>query len=289
MAARKSGLGRGLDALIPIERPEQGFAEIRVDRISPNPHQPRVHFDEDALDELAASIREVGILQPVIVRADEEREDRYVLIAGERRWKAAQRAGLTDLPSVIRQQSDTTMSLTEALIENVQREDLTALEEAAAYRVLMEDFAMTHEQIAERVGRSRSSVTNTLRLLQLPPMVQGLLERGELTPGHARALLALDDEAYAIHIADQAAAEGWSVRQVEDAVRMRKGPAPVVASSSAEPSARPAAIVELEGRLSDHLGSKVKITYGKRGGRMTVRFGDLDDLERIYKAFFAGP
>ncbi len=283
MAARKSGLGRGLDALIPVERPQHGFAQIRLDRIRPNPNQPRARFDDEALGELTASIREVGVLQPIVVRPDDE-DGRYVLIAGERRWRAAEQAGLDDVPAMIRQETDDTLTLTEALIENVQREDLSPLEEAAAYRQLMEDFAMTHEQIAVGVGKSRSAVTNTLRLLQLPATVQGLLERGAISAGHARALLGLDDESYAAHIADTAAAEGWSVRQVEEAVRARHGAPPKRRAPSTEP--RPAAIIELERRLSDHLGSKVKIDYGARGGRMTVRFSDLDDLERIYKAFF---
>lgn len=283
MAARKSGLGRGLDALIPVESPQHGFAQIRLDRIRPNPNQPRARFDDEALGELTASIREVGVLQPIVVRPDAE-EGRYVLIAGERRWRAAEQAGLGDVPAMIREETDDTRTLTEALIENVQREDLSPLEEAAAYRQLMEDFSMTHEQIATGVGKSRSAVTNTLRLLQLPATVQGLLERGAISAGHARALLGLDDEAYAVHIADTAAAEGWSVRQVEEAVRARHGETPRRRSPSTEP--RPAAIIELERRLSDHLGSKVKIDYGARGGKMTVRFSDLDDLERIYKAFF---
>ncbi len=285
MAARKSGLGRGLDALIPVERPQHGFALIPLDRIRPNPNQPRSTFADEALAELAASIREVGVLQPVVVRPDAE-EGRYVLIAGERRWRAAAEAGLDDIPSMIRDETATDQTLTEALIENVQREDLSALEEAAAYRQLMEDFSMTHEQIATRVGKSRSAVTNTLRLLQLPPGVQGLLERGAIAAGHARALLGLEDVAYAVHVAEKAADEGWSVRQVEDAVRARQEGETKAPRTVRPREPRPAAIIELEHRLSEHLGSKVKIDYGTRGGKLTVRFSDLDDLEKIYRAFF---
>lgn len=283
MAARKSGLGRGLDALIPVEHPTHGFADIPVDVIRPNPQQPRERFDDEALDDLAASIREVGVLQPIIVRPDDE-EGRYVLVAGERRWRAAALADVALIPAVIRDEADDETNLTEALIENLQREDLSPLEEAAAYRQLMEDFSMTHEQIAERVGKSRSAVTNTLRLLQLPAAIQGMLERGALSAGHARALLAVEDEAFAIHIAERAASEGWSVRGVEEAVRTRsqeevRRPAP------ARP--RPPAIIELEERLAEYLDTGVNIQYAGRGGRMVVRFTSLDDLERIYRQLFA--
>jgi ParB family chromosome partitioning protein len=278
MAARKSGLGRGLDALIPVDRPASGFAELPIEGISPNPQQPREAFAEEALEELAASIREVGILQPIVVRADED-EGSYTLIAGERRLRAAQLAGIELIPAMIRTGGDDQGRLVEALVENVQREDLSPLEEAAAYSHLMEDFAMTHEQVAQRVGKSRSAVTNTLRLLQLPVQLQGLLERGELSAGHARALLALEDEAYAVHVGQRAAAEGWSVRRVEEAVKARQseGPKPVVEK------VRPAEIIELEQRLAEHLETKVRIDYGKRGGKVIVRFRSLDDLERLYR------
>ena len=286
MTARKSGLGRGLDALIPVARPQEGFAKIPLDRISPNPNQPRVGFADEPLSELTESIREVGVLQPVVVRPDVT-EGRYILIAGERRWRAAQLAGLSDLPAVIRPDTDSAHSLTQALIENLQREDLSPLEEAAAFSELMEKFTMTHEQIAQSLGRSRSAVSNTLRLLQLPLPIQDMLERGAVTAGHARALLGLGDEAYAIHIAEQAVRDRWSVREVEDAVRARVDGKKRAVGGSKGAALRPAAIIELEGRLSDHLGSKVQISYGSSGGKVTVRFADLDDLERIYRAFFA--
>lgn len=282
MAARKSGLGRGLEALLPVDRPEAGFATIRLDHIDANPQQPRKHFDDESLAALAASMREVGVLQPIVVKRSPGGEG-YELVAGERRCRAARLAGLDEIPALVRSDVDAMHSLTDALIENVQREDLSALEEAAAYRQLIDDFGLTHDAVASAVGKSRSAVTNTLRLLQLPAAVQGLLERDEISAGHARALLGLDDEAYAGHIAARCAEEGWSVRQVEDAVRARTRPEP---SRPKATSVRPAAIIELETRLAEHLGTRVKIDYGSRGGKMTVRFSSLDDLERIYRKFY---
>jgi ParB family chromosome partitioning protein len=283
MAARKSGLGRGLDALIPVDHPSVGFAEVELSEIAPNPQQPRVRFDEESLGELAASITEVGVLQPIVVRPGEP-EGTYVLVAGERRLRAAAAAGLTSIPAVIRSAEGDERYLTEALIENVQRKDLSALEEAAAYRNLLEDFGMTHEEVASRVGKSRSAVTNTLRLLQLPVPIQGMLEREELSAGHARALLSLDDEAYAVHIAERAVAEGWSVRTVEDAVKERS-----VAEEPKPrrlPEMRPAAVIELEERLSERLGTRVTIKPRGDGGQMVIRYGSLEDLEQIYRQLF---
>ena len=283
MAARKSGLGRGLDALIPVDHPSVGFAEVELSEISPNPQQPRVHFDDEALGELAASISEVGVLQPVVVRPGDP-EGTYVLIAGERRLRAAARAGLTAIPAVIRSAESDERYLSEALIENVQRKDLSPLEEAAAYRNLLEDFGMTHEQVAGRVGKSRSAVTNTLRLLQLPAAIQGMLEREELSAGHARALLSLDDEAYAVHIAQRAVAEGWSVRTVEDAVKERAVEEPP--KRRRIPKMRPAAILELEERLSERLSTNVTIKPHGEGGQMVIKYGSLEHLEQIYRQLF---
>lgn len=288
MAGRKSGLGRGLDALLPTERPDRGYTAISLDAITPNPSQPRHAFDQESIEMLAASIREVGILQPVVVRPADS-AGVHTLVAGERRWRAARLAGLKDIPAIIRDEAAAGSDLTEALIENVQREDLGPLEESAAYRQLLEDFGWTHEQVATRVGKSRPSVTNSLRLLQLPAPVQGMLERKELAPGHARPLLSLDDTAYATHIAEKVVEEGWSVRQVEEAVRARVEGVPEPSKAPVRTTAaRPAALIELEDRLSEHLGSRVKITSGKRGGRVVVGFRDLDDLERIYRRFFGG-
>ncbi len=280
MTTRRSGLGRGLEALIPQDRP--GYQHVSIDAIDPNPDQPRGTFDEASLASLAASIREVGVLQPLVVRSAEG--GRFILIAGERRLRAARLAGLTEVPIIVRDPSDAG-SLTEALIENLQREDLSPLEEAAAYQQLVERFEMTHQEVGERVGRSRAAVSNTMRLLQLHPHLQGLLESGALTAGHAKALLTVEDTAYAIHIADRAAQDGWSVRQVEDAVRLRKNDG-VPITPSAEPPTRPAAIVELERRLAEKLDAPVDINYRGKGGRMVIKFSSLDDLERIYRVFY---
>ena len=279
MAARKSGLGRGLDSLLPVDRPQTGFSNIRLDSIEPNPLQPRALFDEEALEALAESITAVGVLQPVVVKPQ---GDEYVLIAGERRCRAARIAGLEEIPAVIKPaDTDDTTSLAEALIENVQREDLSPLEEAAGYRQLMEDFGLTHDMVAQRVGKSRSAITNTLRLLALPAAIQAMVGQGDLAAGHARALLGIEDQAYAVHIAERIVAEGWSVRQVEEAARKRS--ASSVAATRRAKAVRPAAIIELEDRLGERLGTAVKIDHGKRGGKVQIRYGSLDDLERIYK------
>lgn len=282
MAARRSGLGRGLESLIPSgDSGEAEFRHINIDDVSPNPQQPRSAFDANALDELAASIGEVGVLQPVVVRPEEDGS--FTLVAGERRWRAARRAGLTEIPAVVRT-SDSRGSLTAALIENLQREDLSPLEEAAAFHQLLEEHGMTHDQVASAVGKSRPAVSNTLRLLQLPAAIQGMVERGELTAGHARALLSVEDRAYAEHIAQRAAEEGWSVRQVEEAARSRAGetgdPAPRIRE------VRPVEIIELEQRLRERLDSKVKIRYKNRRGRVEISYTSLEDLERIYRRFF---
>jgi ParB family chromosome partitioning protein len=280
---RKAGLGRGLEALIPTESDAADrmatYLEIPVDDIKPNPDQPRSRFDDATLDELAASITEVGVLQPIVVSRNED--GALHLIAGERRWRAARRAGLSTIPAVVRGSTGET-TLVEALVENVQRQDLTPLEEAHAYKQLLENTGMNQEQVAERVGKSRPAVSNTLRLLQLPGPVQALIDSGALSAGHARALLGLEDQKYAVYLAEKASAEGWSVRQVEDAVRTRKEMGkPRAAKTVTE--VRPVEIIELEKRLSDRLGSKVKINYRDQKGRVEIRFGSLEDLERIYR------
>lgn len=285
MATRRSGLGRGLEALIPkSEDDHTGFAVISIDRVSPNPHQPRSVFDEEALASLAASIVEVGVLQPIVVR--EAEEGYYTLVAGERRWRAAKKIGLTEIPSIVRESDDRSL-LTEALVENLQREDLSPLEEATAYQELLEDFGLTHEEVGKRVGKSRSAITNSLRLLQLPAAIQGKLERGELSAGHARALLGLEDQKFAEHIAERAVQEGWSVRQVEDAVRARNQAVSENHTGRRPAAPRPAAIVELEQRLRDQLSTRVKIKYRNDRGKLVIDFSSLDDLERIYRQFFS--
>lgn len=281
MAGRKSGLGRGLDALIPQEHPASGYAELAIHEIQPNPGQPRRDFDEESLDSLAGSIASVGLLQPVVVR---QHDDGYVLVAGERRLRACKQAGFETIPAVIRSETDDRGNLTEALVENLQREDLSVLEEAAAFQQLLEDFGMTHDEVAEQVGRSRSAVSNTIRLLSLPGPIQRMLVAGDLTAGHARALLGTDDEAYALHIAQRAVAEGWTVRRVEEAVRLRStqsGP-----SGRSGTAVRPAAIIELESRLQDRLGTTVTIDYRGKGGKITIKYASPDDLERIYRHLF---
>ncbi|HSJ35637.1 MAG TPA: ParB/RepB/Spo0J family partition protein [Acidimicrobiia bacterium] len=281
MSTRRSGLGRGLESLIPSGNQDQEFRRLRVDDIIPNPHQPRVNFDEESLEELTASVGEVGVLQPVVVRALDD--GRFALIAGERRWRAAKRVGLSEIPAMVRD-ADDQASLTQALIENVQRQDLSPLEEAAAYQELLEEHGMTHEQVASAVGKSRPAVSNTLRLLQLPAAIQGMVERGELSAGHARALLGIEDSAYAEHVAVRAAAEGWTVRQVEEAARARQATA--TPSRSRVTEVRPVEIVELEQRLRDQLGSKVDIRYRNQKGKVEISFASLEDLERIYRRFF---
>lgn len=279
---RKPGLGRGLEALIPTEAesPDQTtFLEIPVDGIKPNPDQPRSRFDDATLEELAASIREVGVLQPVVVSRDDD--GNHYLIAGERRWRAARRAGLETIPAVVRGTTGET-TLVEALVENLQRQDLTPLEEAHAYKQLLENTGMNQEQVAERVGKSRPAVSNTLRLLQLPGTVQTMIDSGALSAGHARALLGLEDDKYASYLAEKASSEGWSVRQVEDAVRNRKSMEEPKTSKSVT-QVRPVEIIELEKRLTDHLGAKVKIQYRNKKGKVEIGFGSLEDLERIYR------
>ena len=282
MTVRRTGLGRGLESLIPIDpatAESEGFRQIPIDQIKVNPDQPRSRFDDESLEEMANSMKEVGILQPIVVTGA---DDGYVLIAGERRWRAAKRAGLGVIPAVIRE-STGQPTLVEALIENVQRQDLTPLEEAHAYQQLLENYGMTQEQVAGRVGKSRPTIANTLRLLQLPIEVQEMVDAGELSAGHARALVGMEDVAYAVHLAGRAVDEGWSVRQMEDAVRMRKGERRN--SPTGVRQLRPAEIIELEKRLTDHLGAPVKISYRNEKGKMEIRFGSLGELERLYRMF----
>jgi ParB family chromosome partitioning protein len=286
--ARQGGLGRGLGALIPPGAAEHrapsgtGYREIPVTAIRPNPYQPRDAFDEQALGALADSIREVGLLQPVLVRPA---GDGFELIAGERRWRAAQRVGLQTIPALVRETDDNT-ALEQALVENLQRDDLNPLEEAAAYQQLIEDFHLTHEQVASRMGKSRAAISNTLRLLQLPPSIQRALREGQLTMGHARALLGTPDRAFQEATAKRIVKEDLSVRQVEEAVRARNDGAGSKRAAAVEVPGRmrPAGLAELEELLGDHLDTRVKIRLGAGGkGTMTIDFAGLDDLERVYR------
>ncbi|GIH71224.1 ParB/RepB/Spo0J family partition protein [Sphaerimonospora thailandensis] len=308
MSQQRRGLGKGLGALIPMGpivdpdapasapsagaadsglepavsglKPVDGayFQEIPVTAISPNPRQPRDIFDGERLDELAESIKEVGLLQPVVVRSTGS--GRFELIMGERRWRASQLAGLDRVPAIVRSTQDDEM-LREALIENLQREQLNALEEAAAYRQLLDDFGATHEVLAKKVGRSRSHITNTLRLLNLPPNVQLRVAAGTISAGHARALLPLDDSAAMDRLASRIIAEGLSVRTVEEIVALGEataGPAPRKPRAK-QPTAP--ALRTLADRLSDHFETRVKVDLGRRKGRIVVEFSTIDDLERI--------
>ena len=284
--ARRGGLGKGLGALIPTGPGAEatgGLREIDTASIRPNPYQPRERFDEEQLNELTESIREVGILQPVLVRPV---GDEFELIAGERRWRAARRLGIGRMPALVRE-SDDVAALEQALVENVHRADLNALEEAAAYQQLIEDFSLTHEAVATRVGRSRTAVTNTLRLLQLPPSVQRHVRDGALSMGHARALLGTPDRSLQEALASQAVREGWSVRAIEQAVRAPATPSAKSGSgvdpSGATKALRPPGLAELEGLLGDHLDTRVAISMGAKRGKITIEFSDLEDLERIYK------
>ena len=310
MAQQKRGLGKGLGALIPTgpvpggpglsasvpgsgdvtavagtgrPGPAAGaiagayFQEVPIGAVIPNPRQPRQVFDEEALDELVNSIREVGLLQPVVVR--EVEPGRFELVMGERRWRASQRAGLTEIPAIVRATADDDL-LRDALMENLHREQLNPLEEAAAYQQLLDDFGATHEELARKVGRSRPHISNTLRLLNLSGPVQRRVAAGVLSAGHARALLALDDADAQDHLAHRIVAEGLSVRAVEEIVTMGD----VRPAKTRRPVARQAsapALDRLADRLSDAFDTRVKVELGQRKGKIVVEFGSIEDLERI--------
>jgi ParB family chromosome partitioning protein len=311
VAQQRRGLGRGLGALIPDSpRPADGdaargpdsagpvagsadsgdapvevlgahYREIEVSAITPNPRQPRRSFDEEALDELAESIREVGLLQPVVVRA--AGPGRYELVMGERRWRASQRAGLTEIGAIVKQTQDNEL-LRDALIENLHRQQLDPLEEAAAYQQLLDDFGATHEQLARRIGRSRPHISNTLRLLNLPPRVQKRVAAGLLSAGHARALLGLDDPDAQQRLAERIIAEGLSVRSVEEIVALGGDEAP---RKHGTPHGRhPVApgLLRLADRLSDAFETRVKVEMGRHKGKIIVEFASPEDLERIVRA-----
>ena len=256
------------------------FEEVAVGSVTPNPRQPRQTFDEEALEELAASITEVGLLQPVVVR--KIGEGKYELVMGERRWRASQQAGLEYIPAIVRETPDTDM-LRDALLENLHRQQLDPLEEAAAYQQLLDDFGATHEQLAQRVGRSRPHISNTLRLLNLPPGVQKRVAAGVLSAGHARALLSLNDPQAQERLAQRIVDEGLSVRSVEEIVLLG-GDKPE--KQARRPTAKPVApaLRHLSDRLSDLFETRVKVEMGRNKGKITVEFATIDDLERIVKA-----
>jgi ParB family chromosome partitioning protein len=303
MPPQRRGLGKGLGALIPTgpaaplssgSEPPWGdaqhdvagayFEEVPVGAITPNPRQPRQVFDEDTLAELASSIEAVGLLQPVVVRRSGP--GRYEIIMGERRWRACQLAGLEVIPAIVRETSDDDL-LRDALIENLHREQLNPLEEAAAYQQLLDDFAATHEELARRVGRSRPHISNTIRLLNLPAPVQQRVAAGVLSAGHARALLAVPDPAVQEQLARRIVAEGLSVRAVEEIVALGAEPAKEPRRASGRGPVAPG-LKDLADRLSDAFDTRVKVELGQRKGKIVVEFATLADLERIVKTMSPG-
>lgn len=262
--------------LVPV--PGARFAELPVGEIRPNPRQPRTVFDEDALAELVGSIQEIGVLQPVVVR---QVGDGYELIMGERRWRASQAAGLETVPAIIRDTDDADL-LRDALLENLHRSELNPLEEAAAYQQLLEDFGCTHDELAARIHRSRPQISNTIRLLRLPPLVQRRVAAGVLSAGHARALLGLPDGAAIERLAQRIVAEGLSVRAVEEIVSLGgDGSVERKTRHAAQAGGRVEALDELASRLSDRFETRVKVNLGKSRGRLTVEFASVQDLNRI--------
>lgn len=277
--AGKFGLGRGLEALIPVGEETAGVLEVPVDEIRPNPHQPRMLIRDDELVELALSIQTHGVLQPLIVVRE---GDGYQLVAGERRWRAARLAGLTTVPVIVKDLAPQ-QTLELALVENLQRKDLNPLEEAAAYRQLIEEFGLTHEEVAQRVGRSRVAVTNTLRLLKATDAVKEALLNGRIGEGHARALLALEDpqaQAAALRIVLR---QGLTVRQTEELVGR------ILQTRPQKPTARSTApeVQALEDRFQQALGTRVRVRPGKKGGRIIIYYYSEEELEGLYERLTA--
>ena len=271
----------GDTGLSPV--PGATFAEIGVGTVRPNPKQPRTVFDEDDMAELVASVREIGVLQPIVVRRIADRTDvpegvEYELIMGERRWRATQQADLETVPAIIKDTHDDDM-LRDALLENLHRSQLNPLEEAAAYQQLLDDFGCSHEELATRIGRSRPQISNTLRLLRLPPLVARRLAAGVLSAGHARALLGLDDGAAMERLAQRIVAEGLSVRSVEEVVSLGGDQATTPRKPRA--GGRHPQLDDIAARLSDRLDTRVQIALGQRKGRLTVDFASVEDLNRI--------
>ncbi|MEX2571996.1 MAG: ParB/RepB/Spo0J family partition protein [Gemmatimonadota bacterium] len=287
---RKTRLGKGLGALLGEYLPEdgnvsQGYRRVPIGSITPNPFQPRREFSREQLAELESSIQENGLLQPLVVRpakAGAEGGAAWELVAGERRFRAVRRLGWTDVPVVVREMDDRTL-LVLAIVENVQRSDLSPLEEAEGYRQLIEEFGYTQKEVAESVGRERSTVANLLRLLHLPASVQRLVSAGSLSMGHARAILGLGDERRMADVARRAAAEGLSVRTVEELVRSRRGPPSRKPGKAAKASPTDPHLRHLETELQRQLGTAVRIRVEKKGsaGRIEIPFYDVDDFERV--------
>lgn len=270
----KRGLGKGLSALIPMdEKDKESIQEVQVKDIHANQNQPRKNFDEQKLNELADSIKEHGILQPVILR---KKAGTYELVAGERRWRAAQKAGIEKIPAIIKDLSDSDV-MEIALIENLQREDLNPLEEAAAYKKLIEEFGMTQEKLSKRVGKSRSQIANTVRLLNLDDEIKELISEGKMTAGHARALLAIEDKKERLRLARKISEDNMSVRQIEETVKIKTQEK---RKSKKNEDVNPA-FVEISERLQRSLGTKVKIKGSEKRGKIEIEFYSEDELERI--------
>lgn len=299
--SRKGGLGKGLGSLLPIvERGEESsiYRELPLVSISPNSLQPRKSFDEESLNSLAASISTIGVLQPILVRS--KGADEYEIIAGERRFRAAKRAGLDRIPALI-QGADELSSLEQAVVENLHRQDLNPLEEASAYQQLIDDFGLTHETLALRMGKSRTAITNALRILQLPPSILNMIAHGSLSAGHARALLGSPDRSFQEKLAKRIIDEGLSVRYVEDEIRRERESienslvgedSKVKKSSPPRSSSKPAAVAELEEILEDFFSTRVRVDLqvkngSSQRGKIVIEFGDFEDLERIYRVMLA--
>jgi ParB family chromosome partitioning protein len=293
MVEKRGGLGKGIGALIPsgekdavdvffsseqkttlLPVPGAAFASIPVEQIQPNPQQPRDVFEPEAFQELVHSVKEFGVLQPIVVRPA---GDGFQLIMGERRWRASKEAGLAEIPAIIRETSDENL-LRDALLENLHRSDLNPLEEAAAYKQLLEDFGITQEQLADKLGRSRPQITNTLRLMKLPVMVQEKLVSGVLSSGHARALLSIENESQVIELANKVIKQGLSVRALEELISVTKGKKP---KATITPGSTGGALTELEERLAERLNTSVSIKLGKKRGQLVIDFANFADLKRL--------
>jgi len=293
MVEKRGGLGKGIGALIPsgekdavdvffsseqkttlLPVPGAAFASIPVNEIQPNPQQPRDVFEPEAFQELVHSVREFGVLQPIVVRPS---EGGFQLIMGERRWRASKEAGLAEIPAIIRETTDENM-LRDALLENLHRSDLNPLEEAAAYKQLLEDFGITQEQLADRLGRSRPQITNTLRLMRLPVSVQEKLVSGVISSGHARALLAVESEQQVLELAEKVIKQGLSVRALEELISVAKGKKPKATITAGTTGG---ALTELEERLEERLNTSVSIKLGKKRGQLVIDFANFADLKRI--------
>lgn len=293
MVEKRGGLGKGIGALIPsgekdavdvfftseqkttlLPVPGAAFASIPVGDIEPNPQQPRDVFEPEAFQELVHSVKEFGVLQPIVVRPV---GNSFQLIMGERRWRASKEAGLAEIPAIIRETTDENM-LRDALLENLHRSDLNPLEEAAAYKQLLEDFGITQEQLAERLGRSRPQITNTLRLMKLPVVVQEKLVSGVLSSGHARALLSIENEAQVIELANKVIKQGLSVRALEELISVTKGKKPKATITAGSTGG---ALTELEDRLAERLNTSVSIKLGKKRGQLIIDFANFADLKRL--------